>query len=62
LASCLIFLNARDLRAQSPDRPNIILIVSDDLGYSDVGFNGCQDIPTPNIDRIAAQGVRFDAG
>jgi arylsulfatase A-like enzyme len=55
-------LTAAGIHAQSADRPNIILVVADDLGYSDVGFNGCRDIPTPNIDRIAAQGVRFDAG
>src|SRR6188474_2891389 len=33
-------------------RPNILLIVSDDLGYADIGAYGGQDIPTPNIDRI----------
>lgn len=42
--------------------PNIILIVADDLGYADVGFNGCKDIPTPNIDRIAKAGVVFSSG
>ena len=31
----------------------------DDLGYADVGFNGCKDIPTPGIDRIANEGVKF---
>jgi arylsulfatase A-like enzyme len=40
-------------------QPNLVLIVADDLGYADVGFNGCTDIPTPSIDRIAAEGVRF---
>lgn len=39
--------------------PNLIIILVDDMGYGDVGFNGCTDIPTPNIDRIAAQGVKF---
>ena len=42
--------------------PNMIIILADDLGYADVGFNGCKDIPTPNIDRIAKQGVVFSRG
>lgn len=41
------------------ERPNIIIILTDDMGYADVGFNGCTDIPTPNIDRIAKSGVVF---
>lgn len=42
--------------------PNIIVIMTDDQGYADVGFNGCKDIPTPNMDRIATGGVVFTAG
>ncbi len=47
--------------AQNPN-PNLVLILTDDQGYWDVGFNGCTDIPTPNIDRIAHEGVRFTNG
>lgn len=36
--------------------------MTDDMGWADVGFNGCKDIPTPNIDKIANQGVRFEEG
>ena len=42
--------------------PNVLLILVDDMGYGDVGFNGCKDIPTPHIDSIAANGVRFTEG
>ena len=46
--------------AAPADTPNLIVVMCDDLGYADVGFNGCRDIPTPNIDRIAQNGVRCD--
>lgn len=44
------------------DKPNIIVILTDDQGYADVGFNGSKDIPTPGIDRIASNGVVFSSG
>src|ERR1700745_562786 len=40
-------------------KQNIVHIVADDLGWKDVGFNGCTDIKTPNIDKLAATGARF---
>lgn len=43
-------------------RPNILLIVVDDLGYGEVGCYGGRDIPTPNLDSLAASGVRFTNG
>jgi arylsulfatase A-like enzyme len=59
-------LGAYGEAAQKPDqaagKPNIILILADDMGYGDAGFNGCTEIPTPHIDRIAANGVRFTDG
>ncbi len=39
------------------ERPNVVFILADDLGYGDLGCMGCQDIATPNIDRIAKEGV-----
>jgi arylsulfatase A-like enzyme len=48
--------------ARRADRPNILLIVADDLGYADIGANGCKDVPTPNIDSLAKHGVRFTSG
>ena len=42
-----------------PGSPNIVLILADDLGYGDVGAFGATDIVTPNIDRIATEGIRF---
>jgi N-acetylgalactosamine-6-sulfatase len=40
-------------------KPNIVLILADDMGYGDLGSYGCPDIKTPNLDRLANQGVRF---
>lgn len=39
-------------------RPNLLLLMADDLGWGDVGFHG-SEFPTPNIDRIAKQGAQF---
>jgi len=42
-------------------RPNIVLIYADDIGWGDLGCYGAKVIPTPNIDRLAAQGARFNS-
>lgn len=41
-------------------RPNVILCMADDLGWGDVGYNGNKIIKTPNLDKMAVEGVRFD--
>jgi arylsulfatase A-like enzyme len=50
------------LRAAEPAKPNILIIVSDDHGYADVGVQGANDIPTPNLDSLAANGLRCTSG
>lgn len=45
--------------AESPNRPHIIFILADDLGYGDFGCYGGKLAPTPNIDRLAREGTRF---
>lgn len=44
------------------EKPNIIVIVGDDMGYADVGFQGCKDIPTPNLDSLAKAGTKLTNG
>jgi len=58
----LLYFSLFAFTAKSEQRPNFIIILTDDQGYADVGFNGCEDIPTPHIDRIAHEGVRFTNG
>src|SRR5829696_5915765 len=55
----LIIASASPTAAADPPRPNVVLILADDLGYGDVGCYGATDVKTPNIDRLAAAGTRF---
>ena len=52
-------LTALSLRAD--DKPNIIMILADDMGYADCGFMGGTEIKTPNLDKLASQGAILDA-
>lgn len=61
VVSCASMMSAL-AAAQPARRPNILFIVGDDMGYADVGFHGCKDIPTPNLDALAKAGVRFTNG
>tara|TARA_Y100000389_G_scaffold204053_1_gene254710 strand:- start:1845 stop:3356 length:1512 start_codon:yes stop_codon:yes gene_type:complete len=64
LSFFILVINSNFSQASISDlnKPNIIMIVADDLGYGDVSFNGSLDISTPNIDRIAKDGIKFTKG
>jgi arylsulfatase A-like enzyme len=55
----LFFLTIFTAIASAAAKPNILILVADDLGYSDVGFNGGRVIATPNLDRLAATGINL---
>lgn len=57
--SPLLFLSSVALAKEGAAQPNIVFILADDFGYGDLGCMGCTDIATPNIDRLAAEGVKF---
>ena len=44
------------------DKPNIIILLADDLGWADLGFQGSSDIRSPNLDKLAKNGIRFTDG
>jgi arylsulfatase A-like enzyme len=74
IASCLIVATLVSFNAATAQRrngqqsnraarkPNVVIILGDDLGYCDTGLYGCKDIPTPNINSIASKGVLFTSG
>ena len=55
----VLFVSASPLFAADAPRPNILVILADDLGYGDVSCFGGEDLETPNIDRLAAKGMRL---
>lgn len=57
----LLTIAAAPLHGQQPraQRPNVVLIITDDVGYGDIGVYGAPDVRTPNIDALARQGVRL---
>ncbi|MDC0262270.1 sulfatase-like hydrolase/transferase, partial [Planctomycetaceae bacterium] len=48
--------------ASAHDKPNIIVIMADDMGYGDVSCYGATELSTPNIDKLASEGMRFTSG
>ncbi len=62
LCSAVVLFNTAFKKPTKNSNPNIIVILVDDAGYADFGFMGSKDLQTPNIDRLAAQSVRFTDG
>ena len=58
----MMLLDLLCVQVQSAEQPNILLIFADDLGWKDVGYQGTDFYETPNIDRLARQGMIFTAG
>ena len=61
IAASVLLLTAAGAAAQSAERPNVVLVIADDLGWGDLGSYGSPVMRTPRLDRLAAQGVRFTA-
>jgi hypothetical protein len=62
ILSILSILSLAHEAAAQPARPNVVLIYADDLGYGDVGAYGATRVRTPNIDRLAREGLRLTNG
>ncbi len=60
LAACLCVMLAPACSADGPGRPNVVLIIADDLAWDDCGAFGNPAVKTPNIDKLARGGMRFD--
>src|SRR5688572_2055480 len=56
------FWSSSLVAAEPQPRPNIVVMLADDLGYADLSMHGARDIATPHIDSLAANGTRFTSG
>src|SRR5947208_8667964 len=61
-AAILAALAAAPAAAAGRAKPNIVILLADDMGYADAGFQGCKDVPTPRLDDLAKSGVRCTDG
>ncbi|MCK4960465.1 MAG: sulfatase-like hydrolase/transferase, partial [Planctomycetes bacterium] len=59
IALCLVQVATAARAKENAKLPNIIVIFADDMGYGDIGINGAEGYTTPNIDRMAAEGMQF---
>lgn len=62
LAGFTLLTLAVSAAAPAADKPNILIILSDDQGYADAGFQGSKEVPTPHLDTLAKSGVRCTSG
>ncbi len=62
LFTIITLLSASSLVGKEPEKPNVIVIMADDLGWGDVSCYGATELSTPNIDKLAKQGLRFTQG
>ena len=53
---------SEEAAAEAIDKPNVVIIYGDDVGWGDVGVNGSEKLPTPHIDQLAAEGINFTDG
>lgn len=56
---CTAAMGAKKTKANNQQKPNVIIILADDLGYGDLGCYGAKNVETPNVDKLAKQGIRF---